>query len=180
MKTAPKLVLAAALTAVAVIRAGAADQPTPKEIQRQEMKKLDWFVGHWKGTGWIQMGPQGRHEFTQTETIEAKLDGLVLVIEGLGKAKKDGSTVHTALAFASYDPRAKTFRWHAFIPDGQIDTEAKVGTDTLEWTLQIPQRGRMRYTITRNEKGEWFEVGEMSQDDQTWRRFFEMTLRKEK
>jgi hypothetical protein len=180
MKTASKAVLAAALTAVALLGAFAADQPTPKEVQHREMKKLDWLVGRWKGTGWIQMGPQGRHEFTQTETIDAKLDGLVLVIEGLGKAKEDGSTVHAALAFVSYDHRAKTFRWHAFTPEGQIDTEARVGTDTLEWSLQIPQRGRMRYTITRNEKGEWFEIGEMSQEDQTWRKFFEMTLRKEK
>ena len=180
MKTAPLLTLAAALTAVAVVSAIAADKPTAKDVQRQEMKKLAWLVGHWKGTGWIQMGPQGRREFTQTETIESKLDGLVLVIEGLGKAKEDGATVHTALAFVSYDHRAHKFRWHAFTPDGQIDTEAKVSTKTLEWSLQIPQRGQMRYTITRNEKGEWFEVGEMSQADQTWRKFFEMTLRKEK
>ena len=126
------------------------------------------------------MGPQGRHEFTQTETIEAKLDGLVLVIEGLGKAKEDGSTVHTALAFVSYDHSAKKFRWHAFTPEGQMDTEAKVSTDTLEWTLEIPQRGRMRYTITRNKAGEWVEVGEMIKEDQTRHKFFEMTLRKEK
>jgi hypothetical protein len=180
MKTARKLTLSAGLTLVAIIGVFAAEQPTSKEIQRREMKKLDWFVGHWKGTGWIQMGPQGRHEFTQTETIEAKLDGLVLIIEGLGKAKEDGSTVHTALAFVSYDPHANKFRWHAFTPEGQIDTEAKVGTDTLEWTLQIPQRGRMRYLITRNEKGEWIEVGEMIQDDQKRHKFFEMTLRKQK
>jgi len=180
MKTAPKFALVAALTVVALVRVFAAEQPTSKDAQLQEMKKLDWFIGHWKGTGWIQMGPQERHEFTQTETIEAKLDGLVLVIEGLGKAKEDGSTVHTALAFVSYDHRAKKFRWHAFTPEGQMDTEAKVSTDTLEWTLEIPQRGRMRYTITRNEKGEWFEVGEMIQDDQTRHKFFEMTLRKQK
>jgi hypothetical protein len=37
----------------------------------------------------------------------------------------------------------------------------------------------MRYTITRNEKGEWFEVGEMTQDNQTGHKFFEMTLRKD-
>ena len=180
MKTRSRLTLAAALTVVGVLNLLAADQPTSKEVQLREMKKLDWFVGHWKGTGWIQMGPQGRHEFTQTETIEAKLEGLVLVIEGLGKAKEDGSTVHTALAFVSYDHHASKFRWHAFTPEGQIDTEAKVGTDTLEWTLEIPQRGRMRYTITRNEKGEWFEVGDMIHEDQTRHKFFEMTLRKEK
>ena len=180
MKTAPKGALAAAFTVVAALSLFAADQQTFKEVQRREMRKLDWFVGHWKGTGWIQMGPQERHEFTQSETIEAKLDGLVLVIEGLGKAKEDGSTVHMALAFVSYDHRANKFRWHAFTPEGQMDTEAKVGKDTLEWTLEIPQRGRMRYTITRNEKGEWFEVGEMIHEDQTRHKFFEMTLRKDK
>src|SRR5213083_453298 len=95
MKTAPKLALIAASTVVALVCVFAAEQPTSKDVQRREMKKLDWFVGHWKGTGWIQMGPQRRHEFTQTETIEAKLDGLVLVIEGSGKAKENGSTVHT-------------------------------------------------------------------------------------
>jgi hypothetical protein len=180
MKTAPKLALAAVLTAVAVLSLFAADQPTSRDAQRREMKKLDWFVGHWKGTGWIEMGPQERHEFTQTESIEAKLDGLVLVIEGLGKAKEDGSTVHAALALVSYDHRANKFRWHAFTAEGQMDTEAKVGTDTLEWTLEIPQRGRMRYTITRNEKGEWFEIGEMIREDQTRHKFFEMTLHKQK
>ena len=180
MKKAPKLALAAVLTVVAVLSVCAADQPTSKDVQRREMKKLDWFVGHWKGTGWIQTGPQGRHEFTQTEMIEAKLEGLVLIIEGSGKAIEDGSTIHTALAFVSYDHRANKFRWHAFTPEGQIETEAKVGTDTLEWTLEIPQRGRMRYTITRNEKGEWFEIGEMIQENQTRHKFFEMTLRKQK
>ena len=59
---------------------------TPASGQRVEMKKLDWLVGHWKGTGWMQMGPQGRKEFTITETIQGKLDGLVLVIEGQGNS----------------------------------------------------------------------------------------------
>jgi hypothetical protein len=180
MKARRKVAVAAAFMAVALVCVFAADRQTSKDSRRREMKKLDWWVGHWKGAGWIQMGPQGREEFTQTETIEAKLDGLVLIVEGVGKAKENGATVHTALAFVSYDDHANKFRWHAFTPEGQIDTEAKVGTNTLEWSLQIPQRGRMRYTITRNEKGEWFEIGEMSQEDQTWRKFFEMTLRKEK
>ncbi len=180
MKAELKLALAAVLTVVVIFSVSAADQLKSKDVQRREMAKLDWIVGRWKGSGWIQMGPQGRHEFTQTETIESKLDGLVFVIEGLGKAKEDGSTVHNALAVVSYDARANKFRWHAFTPEGQMETEAKVGTNTLEWSLQIPQRGQMRYTITRNEKGEWFEIGEMSQADQTWRKFFEMTLQKQK
>jgi hypothetical protein len=153
----------------------------PGAGQRVEMKKLDWLVGHWKGTGWMQMGPQGRKEFTQTETIEGKLDGLVLVIEGQGKSKENGATIHGALAFVSYDEGAKVFRWRAFTAEGrQTDTEAKVGANTLAWEVEIPQRGRMRYTIKLTEKGEWFEVGEMTQDGQTWQKFFEMTLQKQK
>lgn len=149
--------------------------------QRGEMKKLDWLVGHWQGAGWIQMGPQGRKEFAQTETIQSKLDDVLLLIEGEGKAKEGGSIVHAAVALVSYDEQGKTFRWRAFTAEGQhTDTEAKVGTNTLEWGLEIPQHGRMRYTITLNEKGEWFEVGEMTQDGQTWHKFFEMTLQRQK
>jgi Protein of unknown function (DUF1579) len=181
MKTAARSVLVAALTVVAHVCIFAAEQPSSTDSQLREMKKLDWLVGQWKGTGWMQMGPQGRREFTITETIQRKLDGLVLVIEGKGKSKEDGSSVHTALAFVSYDEGAKTFRWRAFTAEGQqTDTVAKVGTNTLEWGLEIPQRGRMRYTIKRNEKGEWFEVGEMTQDGQTWQKFFEMTLQRQK
>jgi hypothetical protein len=144
------------------------------------MKKLDWLVGQWKGAGWIQMG-QTRKEFTETETVQSKLDSLVLLIDGQGKSKEDGSTIHTALTLVSYDERAKTFRWHAFTGEGrETDTEAKVGVNTMEWGLEIPQRGRMRYTIKLNEKGEWFEIGEMAPDGQTWHKFFEMTLQRQR
>jgi hypothetical protein len=163
------------------ICSGAAWAEAPASGQHAEMKKLEWLVGQWKGTGWMLMGPRGRREFTITETVQEKLGGLVLVIEGHGKSQADGSTVHNALAFASYDEGAKTFRWRAFTAEGrQTDAEAKVGANTLEWGLEIPQRGRMRYTIKLTEKGEWFEVGEMTQDGQTWQKIFEMTLQREK
>ena len=163
------------------ISSGALLAQAPTSGQRAEMKKLEWLVGQWKGAGWMQMGPQGRREFTITETVHGKLDGLVLVIEGQGESKVDGSPVHSALAFVSYDEGAKTFRWRAFTAEGrQTDTMAKVGTNTLEWGLEIPQRGRMRYTIKLNEKDEWFEVGELTQDGQAWQKVFEMTLQRQK
>src|SRR3974377_2170985 len=59
----------------------------PASGQRAEMKKLDWLVGQWKGGGWIQMAPQGRKEFTEAETVQSKLDGLVFLIDGQGKSK---------------------------------------------------------------------------------------------
>jgi hypothetical protein len=178
MKTIRAKLLTGALAAITLMCAGAEQQPAARDAQRREMKKLEWWIGHWKGSGWIQTGPNERHEFTQTEKIESKLDGLVMVVEGEGKSKEDGVIVHTALALVSYDAHAKKFRWHSFTPDGQIATEAKVTDKSLEWTLEIPKQGRMRYTITKNDQGEWFEIGEMSDESGKWRKFFEMTLRK--
>jgi hypothetical protein len=151
------------------------------EIQRTQMRKLAWLVGHWRGIGWIQMGPQGRKEFTQSEAVQGKLDGLLLIIEGQGKSATDGSVVHSALAFVSYEERTQMYRWRAFTLEGrQTDTEARVDTDLLEWGFDIPPRGRVRYILKRTEKDEWFEVGEIAQDGQTWRKFFEMTLQRQK
>jgi len=110
--------------------------------QRTEMKKLDWLAGEWKGAGWMQMGPQGRREFTITETVQEKLEGLVLVIEGHGKSTADGSTVHTALAFVSYDEGAKTFRWRAFTAEGrQTDTVAKGAPVRSSGDWKFPSAG---------------------------------------
>src|SRR5438045_7022630 len=86
-------------------------------------------------------------------------------IEGLGKSSADGSLVHSALAFVSYDERAQKYRWRAFTAEGrQTDTETKVETDRLEWGFEMPPRGRVRYTLKRSEKDEWSEIGEMTQD----------------
>ena len=157
----------------------AAEPMKGKEAQLREMKKLDWMTGNWKGSGWFQVGPQ-RKEFTQTEVIQRKLDGLVMLIEGQGTAKADGSPVHNALALVSYDTEAKRFRWRAFTAEGrQNDAEATVGTNRLEWTMQISERGRIRYKVERTARGEWFEVGEMTEDGSKWRKFFEMTLRRQ-
>jgi hypothetical protein len=163
------------------IIAGVLSAQPPRSNQHVEMEKLGWLIGKWKGSGWIQIGQQGTKEFTQTETVEGRLDGLVVVIEGRGVSKENGTLIHNALAFVSYDDRTRTFRWRAFTNDGrQTDTVAQVRTNSLEWGLEIPQRGRVRYTLTLKENGEWFEVGEMTQDGQSWQKFFEMTLRRDK
>lgn len=145
-----------------------------------EMKKLDFLVGRWRGEGWIMLGPNRRHTFRQTEEVERKAGGTVLLIEGLGKSTDPGNagaTVHSAFAVVSYDRDAKVFRWRAFRADGSsVDAEATVSENTLVWGFRDPRGGSVRFTVRLNEKGQWFEVGEMSRDGQTWMKFFEMTL----
>ncbi|HET7308289.1 MAG TPA: hypothetical protein VFK24_10850 [Gammaproteobacteria bacterium] len=144
-----------------------------------QMAKLNFLVGTWQGHGWIMTGPGRRHTFTETETVTSKLGGDALLIDGLGKSTDTGDAgkiIHRALAMASYDAHAKTFRWYALQAGGSpVDTQAKVSNDTLVWHMTVPN-GKLRFTIKLNDKKQWHEVGQFSRDGKTWYPFFEMTL----
>jgi hypothetical protein len=43
--------------------------------------------------------------------------------------------------------------------------------------MEVPGRS-IHYSITIDDQGVWNEVGESSTDGATWRKFFEMTLRR--
>lgn len=147
-----------------------------------EMKKLDFLAGQWQGEGWIMLGPGQRRTFRQTESVLRKVDGTVLLIEGLGKNAEpghEGEIVHNAFAVVSYDADAKVFRWRAFRADGlAIDTAAQVSEKMLVWGFHDARGGDIRFTIKLNEKGQWFETGELSRDGKAWFKFFEMTLQR--
>jgi hypothetical protein len=85
---------------------------TPKAAQREAMKKLDYMVGVWKGSGWRD-GPEGRQNVIGTETVQSKLNGLALLIEGKFGAKIPGQNeelvVHETLAVLAFDEQAKKY-----------------------------------------------------------------------
>lgn len=151
-----------------------------------EMKKLEFLLGEWKGEGWIEMGPGGRKTFKQTESVQSKLNGVVTIIEGLGKGRLPDSdkevVVHQALAVISFDSKANKFQFRAFRADGNfIDADVTPGDKSLVWGFRDPQRNvEIKYTIKLNDAGQWFEAGEFSMDGKTWRKFFEMTLQRVK
>ncbi|MFN0109349.1 MAG: hypothetical protein ACKVZH_10895 [Blastocatellia bacterium] len=151
-----------------------------------DMKKLDFLVGDWKGEGWIEMGPGGRSAFKQTETVQSKLNGTVVLIEGLGKGKVASTgqegVIHNALAIISFDSRSKKFQFRAFRADGNfIDADITPENNTLVWGFREPQRNvEIKYTIKLTDAGQWIEIGEFSMDGKTWRKFFEMTLQRVK
>jgi hypothetical protein len=157
--------------------------PTAPAAQREAMKKLDFLVGRWKGEGWMEFAPGQRRTFKGTEVVERKLDGLLLAIEGLHRgqvgAKKEEVVVHHAFALVSYDAKAKRYRFQAFTSRGNYeDAEAKVSKGRLVWGMKVPKFGEVRYTIKRDDKGRWFEVGEVAPEGKKWRTFFEMTLKR--
>lgn len=158
---------------------------TPGSEGREAMKKLSFLIGQWKGEGWAQMGPGQRQTLTALETVQSRLGGEVLLIEGLGKNKAEGNQPevigHDAIAFIYYDEKAKLFRFQAHRAGGiVVDTEAKLNDRGFEWLLPNEHGGTVRFTMKLNDKGEWFEIGEASRDGKTWYKFMEMTLQRVK
>lgn len=148
---------------------------------RDAMEKVGWMVGTWEGSGWLAMGPTGRSEFRGRETVEARLDGLVLVVEGVHHAvggPKDGQLVHHALAFISWDPQSTQYRFRTHLAEGRAgDYTGRMENGAFVWGMESP-RGTMRYTIRLDEQGRWSEIGEHSTDGATWRQVFAMELRR--
>jgi|ERR1044071_1069122 hypothetical protein len=149
-----------------------------------EMKKLDWLAGEWKGEGWFQRGPGPRSYVLQNEKVTPRIGGKVLLVEGLGKSKLEnsaaGDVVHDALGIISWDAEKKQYRFAARSTSGDVDTTMDVGENRVVWGFATPQGGRVRYTMRLTPKGEWNEVGEFSMDGEKWMQFFEMTLVKVK
>jgi hypothetical protein len=145
------------------------------------MKKLDFLAGKWNGEATVTRG-KDKLSLKQTEDVEFRLGGTVLLIEGKGTGKRAGQDkeelVFNALAVISYDPEAKRYAIKAYRAEGQsVDAILTLTDKGFVWGFKDPQRGtQVRYTMKLTDKGEWHEVGEYSPDGKAWTQFFEMTL----
>jgi len=176
-----KTMIPATIALSLILLSATAAQPPKPTAQLQAMARLDWLVGDWKGDGWVEFAPGERRTFTQTENVQRKAGGTVITVEGHGTTSYGGTNtpIHDAFAVLSFDPAARKYRWRSHTEKGYAsDLVPTIGERTFQWALDVPNMGTMRYTIVLNERGEWFEIGEMSRDGQSWRKFFEMTLRK--
>jgi hypothetical protein len=153
---------------------GAAAAPDPG---LEAMGKLAPLVGKWEGTGWMRMGPGEPSHTRSTETVEFRLDGRILVIEGLHWSKeKPDEVVHHAMGIISHDPETGHYRFRSYLSDGRNgDHEMRLEGDAILWFIDTP-RGKIRYTI-RIHDGKWDETGEFSADGETWNEFFGMNLK---
>lgn len=172
------------LTAIAASLPGSL--PAQHETgNKEKMQVFANWVGRWQGEGWIQMGPGEPKKSTVDEKIESKLDGMILLIEGIGKAEnastKEQTVVHHAMAVLSYDQGTSQYRFRSYLKDGR-STDAwltVMGENKFQWGFDIPNRGKTRYSISIDPVQQtWNEIGEYSPDGNNWSKFFEMNLKK--
>ena len=173
-----------ALTGLAVLALAARPvlaQLPDGSANRAAINRLEFMVGKWRGEAWMQRGPE-RVQTTMTETVERKLGGVVLQVEGLGIVPATGAsearTVHHALAVVSFDPQTSAYGLRSYIATGQAgDFALTLIPGGVSWSREVPG-GRIRNTAQIG-NGEWHEIGEFSRDGVSWIQIMELRLRRE-
>lgn len=157
----------------------AAQQPPSKsvETQREAMRKLAFLAGRWSGPVSITQGPGEPLHRTQTENVEYKLDGLVLLVEGKSTGS-DGKTQFQALATIAYDDASQAYRIRAYHDGHYLDTELKVVGDGFSWGMDVGP-AHIVNTMHLTGKGEWQETTEVAFGSSPPRRSVEMMLEHE-
>jgi hypothetical protein len=150
------------------------------EAQRSAMKKLDFLVGKWTGDARITRGAGETTELVQSEEAGYKLDGLVLVIEGIGRTKSDGVPVLQAFGIISYDDSTQTYHLRAFNDGRFLETEIKLSEQGqgIAWGFVVGEI-KTESVLRINEKDEWTELHEIILGSQPSRKLMEVAVRRQ-
>lgn len=147
------------------------------EAQRAAMKKLSFLVGKWSGEARVLRGSGEPLELIQSEEAQYKLDGLVLLIEGIGRSKSDGKVALQALAIVSYDDKTGAYRMRAYNDGRYMETEVKLAENGkgITWGFAVGE-SKTSSVLRINERGEWTELHEITVGSQPPRKFMELRV----
>lgn len=138
------------------------------------MKKLEFLTGKWSGSALVSRGPGEPMRITQSEDVQLRLDGLVMVVEGTGRDAQ-GKRVFGALATIAYDDATSTYRFRAHSDGHFLDTELKVEGKGFSWGFAAGPL-KVLNTMHVSQDGEWIEVTESTYGSTQPRRTVEMKL----
>lgn len=147
------------------------------ELQRTAMRKFSFLIGRWSGESRILRGTGETLELVQTEEAQYKLDGLVLMIEGIGCNKVDGKSALQALGVISFDDEAGTYRLRAYNDGRYLETDVKIAEsgDGITWGFALGEI-KTNSVLRINDEGDWTESHEIMIGSQPARRFMEVRV----
>lgn len=144
--------------------------------------KLDFMIGEWEGNGWM-MTRNGKEIAKIKEKVEYKLEKDIIVVEGLG-TKTDSITnekkiVHNALGIIFFDAKTNSLMIDAYKKGESIQSKIEFIEDKIiQWKMDIPNQGKVKFTVDFSTDKKWIEIGEFSRDGENWMKFLEMNLDK--
>jgi hypothetical protein len=147
------------------------------ETQREAMKKLSFLIGSWRGEARQYRGT-APVELIQTEVAQYKLDGLILVIEGVGRTKSDGKATLQAYGLVSYDDATGAYHMRAFNDGLWLETDVKLADNGkgLSWGFVFGEI-KTRSSLQITESGEWTEQHEITVGSAAPRKLMEIAVR---
>lgn len=164
-----------AVALFATLAGEASAQPRPDvAAHKSAMAKLDFLAGAWTGQATVTLGPGKPIAITQTERIEYKLDGTVLLVEGTGR-DAGGAVVFNALATIAFDAASNGYRIRAYREGNYVDAELKLLDKGFEWGFKsgpVTVTNRMQV----DSSGRWVETTETQLPDGRQFRSVEMLL----
>jgi hypothetical protein len=169
--------LAALITTVSLPAFAQPPASDTTAAQRVAMQKLNFLVGQWSGPAIISTGPGEPLHLTQTESVQYKLDGLVLLIEGAGHTA-EGKTVFRALATVSFDDATNTYHFRAYNDGHYVDTALAVQKDGFSWGFDAGP-ARITNSMRLTDSGEWAETTDVTVGNNKPRRSVEMLLKRQ-
>ena len=150
-----------------------------RTAQRAAMKKLGFLVGKWNGEALLLRGPGQWMDLHQSEEAQYKLDGMILVIEGVGRTKSDGHPVLQAFGVISFDDEFATYRMRAFNDGRFLESEVKLldQDKAISWGFALGQI-TTKSVLRINESGEWTELAEVKIGSEPPKTLLELTVRR--
>lgn len=130
------------------------------DAQREAMRKLSFLAGRWSGPVTVIRGMGEPVHLSQTENIEYKLDGLVLLIEGKSTSV-NGKVLFSALATIAYDEASHSYRFRAYNDGHYLDTELSLLDHGFSWGFTSGP-AHIANTMQLTGKGEWNESTEVT------------------
>src|SRR5215469_4483833 len=114
-----------------------------------------------------------------TVSRRVDLDGLILVIEGVGRTKSDGHSVLQALGAISFDDQTATYRMRAFNDGRFLESEVTLleRDKAISWGFAVDQV-TTKSVLWINESAEWVELAEIKIGSEPPKRLLELTVRR--
>jgi hypothetical protein len=141
-----------------------------------ELKKLDYFVGHWTAEGDVKPGPMGPGgKFSMDEHSEWMDGGYFVVIHS--KYSGAGMPSGTSTAYMGYDTQEKVYTYDAFDSMGEAThSKGTVDGDNWVWTNDMkmgPQTMKARFSMKMMPPNAYSYKFEVSPDGTNWTLFME-------